>query len=172
MRIDNRTTYLKVLNRPEGVATSSLQSYFQNFGSIESVELLEGEEGTTGTAAPAVVKFAHRRGAENAKANAKYLGSHLLSLEWYDPRSAAPAAPALVSSSSSTSTTTAATPAAASSSGVGGESAEGDGEEGATGMEQQEVDELDALLFQGQQGATESGAAAEEAMAVEGNGVP
>ncbi len=155
MRIDNRTTCLKVVNRPEGVAPASLQSYFQNFGLIESVELLEEGEGAP---VPAVVKFRDRRGAENAKANAKYMGSNLLTLEWYDK----PRAASLPASASSASV------ASAGSGGGGG----GGGGDDTTGMEQEEVDALDALLFQGKEGGDGAAAPvpAEEAMAVEGNG--
>jgi hypothetical protein len=82
MRIDHRTTHLKLCTRPPGLAAASLRRFFSNFGTVEAVEMAGGQE----ESGPAVVKFATRWAAENAKAKAKYVGKHPLVLEWHDPR--------------------------------------------------------------------------------------
>jgi len=142
LRIDNRTTCLKVVNKPVDVAPGSLQSYFSNFGTVEKVEVLR-----EGGKEAAVVKFASRRAAENAKANAKYLGTHLLVLQWYDSPPVAAAAAA--TPPTTTTTTTTSTTTAVSAGGGGGERKGGEegGEEqrAVSEMEQQEQD-LDALF--------------------------
>ncbi|EWM28044.1 RNA binding protein, partial [Nannochloropsis gaditana] len=84
MRIDHRTTHLKLCTRPPGLAAASLRRFFSNFGTVEAVEMAGGQE----ESGPAVVKFATRWAAENAKAKAKYVGKHPLVLEWHDPRTA------------------------------------------------------------------------------------
>jgi len=78
MRIDNRTTSIRLLNRPDDVTETSLQSFFGSFGVVESVVMV-------GNSA-AIVKYAERYMAEKAMAGAKVLGETPLKLEWYDPR--------------------------------------------------------------------------------------
>lgn len=85
MRIDNRTTYLRLVNRPAEVPAASLEGFFANYGVVESVEEEAGGSGAV------VVKFAERRMAEKAKAAAKFLGNHKLELQWHDPRLPQPA---------------------------------------------------------------------------------
>lgn len=78
MRIDNRTTCLKLLNRPEDYTEAMLLSFFGTYGSVEKITL-EGD-------AVAIIKYAARHMAEKAMASAKVLGDIQLMLEWYDPR--------------------------------------------------------------------------------------